>query len=276
MVAGLGKLLKNRPFKSLNVVLLFQQAEETGEGAQAVLNDHQFIKLKPDFILALHNIPGYPKHQIVLKPKAFTPSVTSVIITLKGKTSHAAEPEQGINPAMAVSDILKLAHQLEINEETDDMRLLTPIQVDLGEEAYGVSAGHAVLRFTLRAWTENNLKALKNEFSGGIFEIAAKEQLGIKLEWTQSFASNNNDPELVKELERAANELDLAVHYKAYPFKWGEDFGLFTQNYPGALFGLGAGVDTPALHNPDYDFPDELIKTGVNMFYQTLKQLDNS
>jgi metal-dependent amidase/aminoacylase/carboxypeptidase family protein len=45
----------------------------------------------------------------------------------------------------------------------------------------------------------------------------------------------------------------------------GEDFGLFTQHYPGAMFGLGSGTDS-ALHNPDYDFPDDIITTGVSIF----------
>ena len=46
-----------------------------------------------------------------------------------------------------------------------------------------------------------------------------------------------------------------------------KDFGHFLANYPGALFGLGSGTDQPALHNPDYDFPDELIETGIRIFY---------
>lgn len=48
--------------------------------------------------------------------------------------------------------------------------------------------------------------------------------------------------------------------------RWSEDFGQFTNLYCGALFGLGAGEDTPALHNPDYDFPDQLIAIGSDYF----------
>jgi metal-dependent amidase/aminoacylase/carboxypeptidase family protein len=61
-----------------------------------------------------------------------------------------------------------------------------------------------------------------------------------------------------------------------YPFKWGEDFGLFTQKYKGAMFGLGAGMKTPALHNPDYDFPDEITTTGIQQFYTILKETISS
>lgn len=275
IVAGLGVRLKKEPISGLNVILLFQQAEETGSGARDVLADDQFASLTPDYAIALHNIPGYPLKQIVLKPQAFTPSVTSIIIHLDGKTSHAAEPEHGINPALAVSEIVKRAAELEINEDSDKMQLLTPVQIDLGEEAYGVSAGHAVVRYTLRAWKEETLQNLKTDFANDVLKIALEANLSVKIEWTQTFASNYNNSELIEVLATSAHQLRLDVYNKEYPFKWGEDFGLFTQKFKGALFGLGAGEDTPALHNPDYDFPDELIETGVQMFYQTLKNLGN-
>ena len=51
------------------------------------------------------------------------------------------------------------------------------------------------------------------------------------------------------------------------PFSWGEDFGLFTQQYKGAMFGLGSGENCAPLHSPQYDFPDEVIETGVTLFY---------
>jgi metal-dependent amidase/aminoacylase/carboxypeptidase family protein len=69
---------------------------------------------------------------------------------------------------------------------------------------------------------------------------------------------------------------DFAVLEKEKPFTWGEDFGLFTKHYSGAMFGLGSGLDTPSLHNPDYDFPDEIIATGVAMFYQISKEITNA
>jgi metal-dependent amidase/aminoacylase/carboxypeptidase family protein len=58
---------------------------------------------------------------------------------------------------------------------------------------------------------------------------------------------------------------------KETPFTW-EDFGLFTQHFSGAMFGLGSGTDTPALHNPDYDFPDEIIPTGITYFIKLVNK----
>src|SRR5690606_33011663 len=140
------------------------------------------------------------------------------------------------------------------------------VQVLLGEEAYGISAGYAELRFTLRAWSNEVLEKLGDTFARGAEQIAAKEQLRISIEWTQFFAANTNDSDLVNEVEHVAELQGNMVIRPEFPFRWGEDFGLFTQRHRGVLFGLGAGETTPALHNPDYDFPEELIETGVRMF----------
>lgn len=275
IVAGLGAVLSRMKPKDTRVVLLFQHAEEVGDGAIEVLEDPAFKKIYPDYVLALHNVPGYPLHQVVLKKGSFTPAVTSIIITLNGKTSHAAEPEMGINPAMAIAKIVQLANELEINNDTEKFRLLTPIQIEMGEEAYGVSAGDGIVKYTLRAWTDERLSELKNTFVSGVTSICKEEKIAYNIDWAQPFSANQNDENIIDEIEKAAHTLDLSILKKETPFKWGEDFGLFTQHFPGALFGLGAGENTPALHNPDYDFPDEIIETGINVFYETIQQLAN-
>ena len=58
-----------------------------------------------------------------------------------------------------------------------------------------------------------------------------------------------------------------------FPFRFGEDFGWFSQQFPSAMFGLGSGLSTPALHHNDYDFPEEIIPTGIEMFYQIIKNI---
>lgn len=79
---------------------------------------------------------------------------------------------------------------------------------------------------------------------------------------------------LCNEFISKAAQVNGFVHLeKPYLFKFGEDFGWFSQNYKAAMFGLGAGVNTPALHHADYDFPDEIIETGFNMFTAIIEQI---
>jgi len=83
---------------------------------------------------------------------------------------------------------------------------------------------------------------------------------------------NNN--ECVKIIEKAADEANLKIERMEKPFRWSEDFGYFSNNYKVGFFGLGSGIDQPALHNPDYDFPDDIIESGVNVFFNIYKELN--
>ncbi|MFR7821915.1 MAG: M20/M25/M40 family metallo-hydrolase [Odoribacter splanchnicus] len=90
MLAG----LYEHPLERGRILLLFQPAEENGQGAQLVLQDPWFRQQKIDRAFALHNLPGYPFSTIVCRTGSFTCSVISCTITFTGKTAHAAEPEK--------------------------------------------------------------------------------------------------------------------------------------------------------------------------------------
>ena len=104
-------------------------------------------------------------------------------------------------------------------------------------------------------------------------EASDKYGMLISDEWSHEFSANKNQDAAVLQVVQAAEELDCALSQRDYPFKWGEDFGLFTQHFPGAMFGIGSGEDCPALHNPDYDFPDEITATGIQMFTSIITQI---
>ena len=273
ILIGLAQEISKNPLTKGKVSLLFQPAEETGEGAEAVLNDSKFNQLYFDEVFALHNLPGEEFGSIVVKNQAFTAAVKSIIIKLKGKTAHAAEPENGINPALAVADILQKTTELSHNDpKADDFGLITPIHVNIGEKAYGVSAGDAEIHFTYRCWTNQQLKGLENQLITTVKNIALKYQLELEYEFLQSFYANENDKQSVDVVRKSAQNLNFKLIEKEFPFKWGEDFGYFTQKFKGCLFGLGSGLNQPALHHPDYDFPDQLIPYGVKVFKEIIQQ----
>ena len=277
ILCGLAIELHQKRPVSGNVILLFQPAEEDGTGAQKVFLDPKFAVLQPDYVFALHNLPGYEMHQIVVKNNTFTCAVNSIIIKLKGKTSHAGEPEKGINPALAIATIITEFNaiiQADIAQE--DFCLITPIYTKMGKKAYGVSAGAGEVHFTVRSDSNSQMRKIEGTLENVAQTIANKYNLSCKIKWTQGFQANENNKMAVDAIKKAAKINNFALLEKDKPFTWGEDFGLFTQQYPGAMFGLGSGINTPALHNPDYDFPDEIIATGVAIFYQISKEITNA
>jgi amidohydrolase len=277
MMLGVARVLSAHPIKKGKVVLLFQPAEENGMGAEAVLKDPLFQELNFDFVFALHNMPGFEKNEIVLKENIFNANVKSIIIKLHGKTAHAAEPEKGHNPALAIADILYYSAKETHNKpEDEDFFLITPIHVNMGELAYGISAGEGEVHLTIRSWDLNLLDKKCDELVNFIKRTCFINKLQVDISWTQVFFANKNDNAAIDFVRNAAIENKLNIHEKTDPFKWGEDFGLFTQKHKGAMFGLGAGIDTPALHNPDYDFPDDITAAGVQQFYQIIQEINKT
>jgi amidohydrolase len=277
ILCGMAKTFHENPLAKGTVMLLFQPAEEDGNGAKRVLNDSKFEAIKPDFSFALHNLPGYKKHQIIVKENTFTCAVNSMIIKLEGKTSHAGEPENGINPALAIAEIIQVFNS-KINNDVASKKyyLITPIYISMGEKAYGVSAGYGEIHFTVRSNSNAQMKSIESNLEQNVKEITSKFNLKTEINWMQSFQANENNVQAVNYIRNAASNLNLDILEKEQPFTFGEDFGIFTQHFKGAMLGLGSGKNTPSLHNPDYDFPDEIIQTGIQLFHQITKEILNA
>ncbi|MDP2069473.1 MAG: amidohydrolase [Lutibacter sp.] len=269
VLLGLARILSEQKPKTGKVFLLFQPAEEDGEGAKAVFADPKFETLKPDYIFAFHNLPAYPLNQIVVKDNSFTAAVKSIIIKINGKTAHAAEPENGLNPALAIAEILQESAKFSNNDPNrNDFTLITPIHIEMGEIAYGISAGYGEIRLTIRTWNEETMEKLTADIIDCVKKAAENHQMPITCSWTQEFYANQNDDEAVEIIKESATNLDFDIYERKFPFKWGEDFGLFTQHFKGAMFGIGSGEKSPSLHNPDYDFPDEILPVAIQLFHK--------
>ena len=266
------KVSENRPARG-RVVMLFQAAEEIEQGARDVVENPKFINIKPDYMFALHNVPGFEKHKIVLKNGSFASASKGMTIKLTGKTAHAAEPQNGISPADAISEIIKKLHELRENKTLfKDFVLLTIIHIQLGEISFGTSPGYAELRITLRAFENEDMELLTANSEKIILEISKAEKLDCKISYSEAFPATVNNDDCVGIVEQSAKHINLDIQNIEKPFKWSEDFGYFTEKYDACYFGLGSGKDQPQLHNPDFDFPDDIIESGINIFYAIYKK----
>ena len=259
---------KKRPEKG-NVILLFQPAEETGEGALAVINDPLFKDIKIDMAFALHNLPGFAKHQIILKKGCFASASLGLKLIFDGATSHASQPEKGNNPQRVITTLLDAFQKKYENLKRDRFHTtLTVTHVAIGEETFGVTPGHAEIWLTLRSQDDKSLQNLTDS-TIALSEYVAKE---FKLKFSHSihedFVATMNSDKLTDIVEKSAQELRLSVNKISTPFPWSEDFGRFGVLCPVCLFGLGSGFEHEPLHSPIYDFEDEIIDTGVEVFYQ--------
>lgn len=277
MICGLAKLLQDQRPDSGKVTLLFQPAEETGEGAKRVVEDPAFQKLDLDYCFALHNIPGFEKHQIIVRQDVFAAASVGLIVHYQGSTAHASHPEQGQSPALAMAQTVQaFSSAPQFYTPLEEAAKVTVINAHLGERAFGTSPGEAKVMATLRTYDDELLDTLKEKCVHIAQRTAETYDLSFDHEWVEPFPATVNAEEGYNLITSAADKLDLKVHPKPSPFSWSEDFGHITNEVNGAMFGLGIGTDHAALHAEHYDFQDEVIPTGISMFMQIINEITSS
>ena len=274
ILAGLGqKINSNRPEKG-RVILLFQPSEETGQGAKEMISSPGFESIQPDFVFALHNIPGIERNTVIVRNNNFCAASKGITITLKGKTAHAAHPELAVSPVNAIGQIIRTVKKINANNSAfKQMAFATIIHIQLGEVAFGTTPGYAEIRMTLRSFDNEDMEKLTRTIEASIQEIAVRELLAHDISYSEVFPAVSNNEEAVESIVEAARENKLELMKMDQPFRWSEDFGFYTQKYKGGFFGLGAGIDQPALHHPDFDFPDEILAAGIAVFYSIYKKI---
>jgi len=277
IVSGLAERFYSRRPDRGSVILLFQPAEETGQGARRVLDDDKFNRLSPDFVLALHNLPGFELGRVITKKGVFASASIGLSIKLKGKTSHAGEPEKGNSPAPAVAQLIQVLSSVpQFHTALHESAKITIIHAGVGEIAFGTSPGEGVVMATLRAYSQDVIDRLIEKAAKIAAHVADLFGLEMTIDTVEPFPATINDPEIVDLIERSARSIGNSFLRQEFPFPWSEDFGHFTGSYRGALFGIGAGINHPALHHPDYDFPDELIEPGISFFETLIHQIQDT
>nr|WP_246461564.1 amidohydrolase [Mesorhizobium sangaii] len=274
ILAALGRQLgRERPARG-RVVLMFQPAEETGNGAAGVVADPRFGAIAPDFAFSLHNLPGVPLGEVRLKTGVVNCASRGMRIVLEGKTAHSSMPETGISPMMAISQLMPALPALGRGTfADDDFSMVTVTHVEMGEAVFGIAPGQAEIWATLRTRRDDRMANLCAAAEALVTRIAAEHRLSHRCDYHEVFLASVNAPEAVEHLRRALDEEGVPHGEENLPMRASEDFGVFGHKAASAMFFLGAGERHPALHNPDYDFPDDLIPIGSKVFMRTLRNL---
>ena len=279
MVLGVALALKKRPAFG-RVILLFQPAEETGAGAASVIKDPRWPELRPDFAFAYHNVPGRPLGEIGLRQGGSNCASRGMKICFDGKTSHAAAPEDGVSPALVISDLMQSLPALGSGGEMGaDFALATLTHARLGEASFGIAPGAGELRLTLRSQSDARMERLVQEAEAQLARAleGAAEQVGDlsgSVTWHDVFLATVNDDSAIAAASQAASTLGLRTCPMSHPMRWSEDFGRFgLDGAKAAMLFIGSGEAQPQLHNPNFDYPDALTPIGVALLVEIVAQL---
>jgi hippurate hydrolase len=259
-------LAETRAFNG-TVNFIFQPAEEGRGGAEAMLKDGLFQRFPCDAVYGLHNRPGLPVGRFLTSSGVRFAGAAFFDITITGKGSHGARPQEGIDPVIVACQLGSALQSIVArNISAQEAAVVSVTRIQSGD-AYNVIPHHAVLAGTVRtmkadvmALVETNMKRL----AAGIAEGFGAEAL---VDFRNMFAPVVNDPrEAVLYADAAAAVVGEAnVQRDAPPAMGSEDFGAMMQVVPGAHIMFGNG-DSAGVHNQMYDFNDEAIPYGVALF----------
>lgn len=273
---GLALLLEGQRL-GCNVILLFQHAEETGRGGAdcCALFALEGLTRENTRMIGCHNIPGAPLGRVLFRRGTFACASCGVEITLTGSPTHAAYPENGVNPTAAVAALALRLPKLaaEAAEANACMALATIVGMHTGDRAFGVAASQGVLWATLRAEKAEAFETLNAQVDQAVREAAEANGLTCAVERLDVFPATVNDAALLGSLERACEKNGIAYDDLDVPFRWSEDFGHYGRHVPACFFGVGAGEATPPLHTADYEYPDALAPRTAALFRTLLRAL---
>lgn len=263
-LCGLALLLEGRAIGK-TVYLVFQPAEETGAGAKQCVPVLAGKGIAACF--SSHNLPGFPRGQIVTRPDVFACASRGLTISFTGTPAHAAYPEFGRNPAHALGQML-----CALAEDADPARyrgmvLCTVVGTKAGERAFGVAASTADLWLTIRGHYGDDLEALQARLTARARALAGADGLEVQFSVCDDFTETACAPALVESVRAACVDAGLDVQEAAEPFRWSEDFGQFAALAPIVFFGVGASETCPALHTAAYEYPDDLLEPTSEAYF---------
>ena len=273
LLAAAQHLAKNRNFDG-TVYLIFQPAEEGGGGAREMIKDGLFEQFPMEAVFGMHNWPGIQVGKFAVSAGPVMASTSEFKITIRGKGSHAALPHFGVDPVPIACQMVQ-AFQTIIsrNKKPIDAGVISVTMIHAGE-ATNVVPDSCQLQGTVRTFTVEVLDLIEKRMKHIAEHVCAAHEAECEFEFVRNY------PPTINSADEAgfARQVMVAIVGEANvevqePTMGGEDFAYMLQLKPGAYCfiangdgghrEMGHGAGPCMLHNPSYDFNDELIPLGA-------------
>lgn len=285
VVLGVGKIIKeladSKESINGNVKLFFQPAEETIGGGDRMVKEGCMENPTVDYVLGLHVMSYLDAGKVELKYGKLNASTDSINITLKGKASHGAYPDKGVDAIVMAGNVIT-ALQTIVSRNTSP---LNSVVISLGKISGGVKdnviADEVKISGTLRSLDNETRQYTKERISSIVSSVAmAYGGEGIAT-FTEGYQALINDDEVVDVIKENAEKLlgKENVEFKEFPSLGAEDFSYFIDAAKGAFFHLGCGNEergiTSPIHTEHFDIDEECLKVGVRLQVENILTLLN-
>ena len=282
LLAAARHLARHRNFDG-TVYLVFQPAEEGGGGAREMMKDGLFEKFPMEAVFGAHNWPGLKVGQFALKSGPVMASSNEFRITIRGKGSHAALPHNGIDPVPVACQMVQ-AFQTIItrNRRPVDPGVISVTMIHAGE-ATNVVPDTCELQGTVRTFSHELIDLIEQRMRAIAEHTCAAFGAQCDFEFRRNYPPTINHPAETDFARRVLGQVVGPENVHEYePTMGSEDFSFFLQEKPGCYFVIGNGdgghregghgLGPCMLHNPSYDFNDELIPLGATAWVRIAEE----
>ena len=249
------------------VYFIFQPAEESEGGAAVMITDGLFEKFPMDAVFGLHNWPGIPVGEMAVMPGPVMAGTCTFEIAVRGHGCHAAMPHQGIDTLVAASQlVLALQTVVARNIHPCESAVVSVTQIHAGE-AWNIIPDDAVLRGTIRSFNAETQDRVEHAVERLCSGIASAFGAQISVRFDHRYPATVNSATETAICRSVASQLlgPDKVRQNELPSMGAEDFAYMLREKPGCYVWLGNGPGTGGctLHNPHYDFNDDILPLGV-------------
>ncbi|MCL2523061.1 MAG: M20 family metallopeptidase [Betaproteobacteria bacterium] len=274
MLLGAARYLAAHPDFSGSVAFIFQPAEESEGGAAVMIEDGLFERFPVDAVYGLHNWPGLPVGQMMVLPGPVMAGTCTFEISVRGHGCHAAMPHQGVDVIVAGAQLVQaLQTVVSRNLHPGEAAVVSVTQFH-GGEAWNVIPEEVVLRGTIRSFKAEVQEAIERAIERLCSGVAAANGAQIGVHFDHRYPPTVNSPAETRFCQEVAAAAlgEECVLTDALPSMGAEDFAYMLREKPGCYAWLGNGVGGGSLHNPYYDFNDELLALGVNYWVRLVQR----
>jgi amidohydrolase len=269
LLGAASHLARNRNFDG-TVYFIFQPAEEGRAGAKQMILDGLFEKFPADCVFGLHNFPDIPLGHFAVKSGPMMASFDCFEIILTGQATHAAMPHLG-NDAIVAAAQLITALQTIVSRTVDpaEQAVVSITQIHAGQ-TWNALPESVVLRGTFRCFSDSAQKTIADKISQLThalcqgFDVTAEIKLNPENPGYPITFNTEEETQMALNAAIAVVGKDR-IDRQPMPSMGSEDFAFMLQEKPGCYLWLGNGSSENGclLHNPHYDFNDEILPIGA-------------
>jgi amidohydrolase len=282
LLAAAKHLARHRPFDG-TVYLVFQPAEEGGAGAKAMIDDGLFDQFPMEAIFGAHNWPGYEVGSFGVSVGPMMASGSTFELTVRGKGAHAALSYLGVDPVPVACQIV-MAWQTIVSRNLRAMEaaVISATMINAGE-AYNVIPDSATVKGTVRTLSNEAVTLIEKRMREVAEGLCAAHGASATFDFHRGYPVTVNHANETEFVKRVLGQIVGPANVKPFePTMGSEDFSYFLEAKPGCYFMIGNGdgahrshghgLGPCTLHNPSYDFNDELIPLGATAWVRIAEE----